>query len=152
MSQAFLKPLVHEKLIELARTGSFYKVKYDAISGKSGRTMGVLDAKSNLAEPSSIAANELASRYGDRGYRRELRQEKISWRWELICDFSCEVTSERFEAQFTQQAVMLIPPQQTPPLPTVRFNLLEVDYEQPPQASSGNSRITFRFDVIVGRL
>lgn len=151
MTESFLKPLVHEKLIELARTGPFYRIKYDPIAGKSGRTMGVLDAKNNLVEPSSIATNELSSRYGDRGYRRELKQEKISWRWELICDFSGEVASERFEALFTQQAVMLIPPQQIPPLPTVRFNLLEVDYEQPPQASSGNSRITFRFDVIVGR-
>lgn len=86
---------IQRKIITLVKEGEFYRVTYDR---NTGLPEDIVREESRRVSPTSVLVNEIASQFTvDEEYGRDYRLKRSQWVFEVLVEFSREVTMEFWE-------------------------------------------------------
>lgn len=135
-----LRKVIHDKLIDLVKSGEFFRVIFDSEDNL------VLTAE--IVEPESIAADETSSAFSrDNRIGLALTRKRTEWTWQVRVKFPKKVSCESFE-----NGLLTSPPKvqstETPPVRCV-IELVSSTYSHTLRKSeeTGDS-ITFEFSIL----
>lgn len=130
---------------DAGRRGMFH---YVAFAEQSGVESTMQDAHDWNAEPVSINADEISSRFDTPiKHRRSWMVEESDWEWILHLEFSRKVTVEHFKRWVSQNPIHL-PRDKENGHPEVLLVLREVEYGHAPiQSPATGTRVAFTFEA-----
>lgn len=142
-----LRTAIQEKLIELAETGRFFRVRYD----HNRKPLAIDPLAAELrARPTSIAVNETSAAFEpDTQFGRDVRQRRSSWVFELLLSFDHEVTAAFFEEDVANSAPRIPKTEQHT---YALLRIVDAEYTHPVrEGSGGGSTVVLQFEAQIGR-
>lgn len=126
---------IHAALRQAVMAGVFPQVTYPA---------GVRTTSDSVfLQPATVLIKPMSSTWSDpeRNRQRSFR-ERATWLWEVVAEFSREVSTEQFEDDITNSLLRL---PRTATKPQVDLILEEADYRHPPeQQPAAGTRAVYR--------
>lgn len=132
---ATLTDEVHAALVTAVKSGTFARVTYP----NGVRTTSATETEA----PKTVLAKPITSTWSvpERNRQHDFR-ERATWLWEVIVEFSREVSLEAFEDANTNSLLRLV---RTATQPQVDLIFEEADYRHPPeQQPAGGTRVVYR--------
>jgi hypothetical protein len=145
-SENALRTAIQRTLLELARTGRFYRVIYDA----DGFPAAIDPDTAVREEPKTVIVNEIDAEFQpDTAFGRSVYQRRTAWRFELHLGFDREVTVSFFE----QDAIAPVPRvDKTQDHTFALLRLVNVQYDHPARdGSAGGSVFVLTWEAQIGR-
>jgi len=145
-TESALRTAIQRLLHDLAKTGRFFRVYYDA----DGKAVAIDPNESEQIAPVSLEVNEVSADFiPDELFGRDINQRRSSWNFELHLGFDQEVTVAFFE----QDVLAPVPRvKQTENHTYAWLRLNNVSYDHPARGgSAGGTSVVMTFEATIGR-
>lgn len=141
---------IQNALIQRGQGGDYYAVSYSP-STKLATEVDTLSA--SKVTPQNVMAQELASAFGvDPKHGRDLVEQRTTWSWALVIEFSKEVTLHVAEETWLANPLTLARDEANGLTRQVTLHLVRVDYKHPTfQEAHKGTRATYFFEARLSR-
>jgi hypothetical protein len=138
---------IQKALRALAEDGPFYRVVYDATT----KEPSVPDT--THVPPSSIEVNEVSSNFEESPNKRTRQIDRVSWIFNLMVAFDCEVLLEPFEQAIIETLPVVERDTNEGLLRQVELRLLQAGrYEHPiDSGETSGTQVVYTFEALLSR-
>jgi len=145
-TESALRTAIQRLLHDLALTGRFFRVRYDA----TGMALAINPETAERITPESIAVNEVSSDFvPDELFGRQINQKRASWEFELHLGFGHEITVAFFEQDVLRPVPRI---KQTDHHTYAWLRLRNAVYDHPARdGSAGGTSVVMTWEATIGR-